>query len=74
MRATGLGVVIAVGQGSSFKPGDRVIGRLGALCSLSVASQLELQLAGMTEYAVMEDNALTKIEYVLFYEIIELLR
>ena len=30
-----------------------------------VVSQLKLQLAGMTEYSVMEDKDLTKIEYVL---------
>jgi len=60
----GLGMVIAAGEGSSFKLGDRVIGPLGVHCSLSLVSSLELQLAGMTEYAVMGDRDLTKIEYV----------
>ncbi|OAX43164.1 NAD(P)-binding protein [Rhizopogon vinicolor AM-OR11-026] len=44
MRASGLGVVVSVGEGSKFKKGDLVLGSLG-----------------WTEFAVMNDGALTKI-------------
>lgn len=65
MRAAGLGVVVEVGPGSTFNVGDRVTGSWGLFPVFCPTISFHfICLLGMTEYAVMKDSKLVKIEYV----------
>lgn len=67
MRAQGLGVVLAVGEDSKFKVGDHVTGAWGACSQSTTDFALDsLCCIGMTEYAVVPDQRLEKLEYVIF--------
>lgn len=41
MRATAIGVVIEAGPGSSFKPGDRVLGALGLYSAIGTVNNAD---------------------------------
>lgn len=61
MRALSLATVVQVGAGSKFEVGDEVTGTCGASV-LPIHTRLWLILSlGWTEYALMDDKALTKI-------------
>jgi len=66
MRAMGLGVVIEAGEGCKLKVGDYVCGPWGAFhCRPSIRLHTLLPFTGWTEYAVIKEKALDKLQYVL---------
>ena len=65
MRATGLGVVISTGDNSKFKIGDHVSGPWGIkvyFVHTDLGTDTLFCASGMTEYAIVQDKNLDKIE------------
>lgn len=60
MRSGGLGVVVKTGEGSTLSVGDEVYGTIGKLFSVTMQSFAD-NIAGWSEFAVMNDKDLTKL-------------
>ncbi len=61
MRALTLATVVKVGEGSKFKVGDQVTTTAGHFSFFSFIAWAPTSSLGWTEYAVMNDKALTKV-------------
>ena len=68
MRASGLGVVISTGDNSKFKTGDYVTGSWGIkvyFVHTDLKTETLFCTLGMTEYAIVQDKHLDKIEWAI---------